>query len=837
METSKTGRKRGQKKHQLIQAAVVCLATVSLFTTAQGMNKYIFENTPISFAASAAIQGILLAMSMGLPTYIGDVFKNQWNVLLKILVSFFILILTLVALICSSWFSYIYIAEKVHFDSWNTESELLVQQAYREELYNAKDYAHAYRVYLENSLGEKIIELEKIADELEKSEQLEALKVEWDQIRADYGEMGTLVGGYMLPVIDTMKNAMKEDHSPNSREQAVMAIEDAKNNINNRKEVIAQRLADINGNIDSYNTRIANYENQINRATEGTDISSLQATLNNTRELLQKETEKQSKLLTEYDQLNDAFSKLQIYETYLGLNESTSSITIKNQLLEMQTEFFAENPDEEALLGTAESIFKSLRNASTYEEGDKLSYSNLLVQMNQLILNLKDYSIIKKTEAQLDSYINEFALEEVGNTAEVEETEEAQEVETKGTEKIQEAGTSTEETTVEEGTKETAEEEGTEAGASTEETTEEEGTEAGTSTEETTEEEETEAETKETAEEEETEAETKETVGEEGEKTEETKETEAKKIKDDSWKKKWNGQLEELKSVISAMPVYTEVADSTNETNSLTDLQREILQRYSRNESSNRLDDMIRFYIADHNALYQGIIYLRSPYNELAWFAFFLAFLFDIAGFILGFVNQGNIENRTVDEEENPDDRDNEKNGDMDNTVEWSILSTLHKYRILTGDYEKKDGIYSYQVFENGLLRTWKVDDTVSYKQGIYKQDSAVETKGEQVPKTQKDILFHDQAGGPQDGVYLDCSLKFNEGSLLLVEEVKNAKSEKFLVNLYEYVPVHSYSCSRGESRTVPVQDLAKNNFAAKMAVFALNDKGSRVVAIYVVED
>lgn len=817
MGESKSGKKQGQKNHQLIQAAVVCLATVSFFTTAQGMNNYIFKNAPISYAASAAIQGILLAMSMGLPTYIGDVFKNQWNVLLKILVSFFIVILTVVALFCSSWFSYIYIADVVHFDSWNTESELLVQQTYREELYNAKDYAHAYRAYLENSLGEKIIELEEMTDELEENEQIEALEVEWQAKREEYEKENTLVASYMLPVLDVMDKAMQKNPSQNSREQAARAIEDAKNNINNSKEIIEQRLAEINGNIDSYSTRITNYTNQINHATEGTDIPSLQAALNNTSELLQKETENQSNLLTEYDQLNDALSKLQIYETYLGLNESTSTITIKTQLLEMQTEFFAENPDEEALLGTAESIFKSLRNASTYEEGDKLSYSNLLVQMNQLILNLKDYSIIKKTEAQLDSYINEFALEEeVGKTS---ETEEAQQVKIKGTE-------------------ETAGEEEIEAGASTEETTEAETKEAET----------TEVETKEAAGEEGTEAgkagettevETKETekVEETKETTEEAEESEAKKIKDNSWKKKWNGRLEELKSVISAMPMYTEVADSTNEVNSITDSQREVLQNYSRNESSNRLDDMIRFYIAEHNALYQGIIYLKSPYNELAWFSLVLAFLFDISGFILGFVSQGDVENEVMGKEGNSEDRWNEKVGDEDNTVEWSIIPTLHKYRVLTGDYEKKDGVYSYQVFEDGVIKTWKVDDTDSYGYGIYEQDLAVATKGTQVPGTKKEILFHGQAGGPQDGVYLNCSLKFNEGSLLLVEEVNNVKNERFLVNLYEYVPVHSYSRSRGESRTVPVQDLAKNNFEAKMAVLALNDKGSRVAAIYVLEE
>lgn len=79
----------------------------------------------------------------------------------------------------------------------------------------------------------------------------------------------------------------------------------------------------------------------------------------------------------------------------------------------------------------------------------------------------------------------------------------------------------------------------------------------------------------------------------------------------------------------------------------------------------------------------------------------------------------------------------------MDNTVEWSILPTLHKYRILTGDYEKKDGVYSYQVFEDGLLEDWKVNDTAFYGYGIYEQDAVVEAKGTQVQGIQKEISFH----------------------------------------------------------------------------------------------
>ena len=204
---------------QLIQVAVICLAGVSLFTTAQGMTQYIFRNNAVSYAASTAIQGILLAMSMGLPGYLRRVWENSWHWFWRILVCVIIVLLTIVTMFCSSWFSYIYIAGIVHFDSWGTDSELLVQQTFRTELYNARDYAHIYRTYLEGDLGEKILMLEEQADIISKNEQLDNLDMDWDQEREDYGDTGTTVGNYMTTVIDAMENAMRGVRSGSSRER------------------------------------------------------------------------------------------------------------------------------------------------------------------------------------------------------------------------------------------------------------------------------------------------------------------------------------------------------------------------------------------------------------------------------------------------------------------------------------------------------------------------------------------------------------------------------------------------------------------------------------------
>ena len=152
----------------LLQVAVVLLAVVSFFTTANGMSQYIFSgNMGIAYAASAAIQGILLSLSMNLPDYVHGIWTQKWNWLIRLLLCIAAFCLTGVAVFCSSWFSYIYIAEVIHQDSWGTDSELLVQQAYRSELYDAQEYARAYRIYLENAVGEKILLIEEQATHLQ----------------------------------------------------------------------------------------------------------------------------------------------------------------------------------------------------------------------------------------------------------------------------------------------------------------------------------------------------------------------------------------------------------------------------------------------------------------------------------------------------------------------------------------------------------------------------------------------------------------------------------------------------------------------------------------------
>lgn len=72
----------------------------------------------------------------------------------------------------------------------------------------------------------------------------------------------------------------------------------------------------------------------------------------------------------------------------------------------------------------------------------------------------------------------------------------------------------------------------------------------------------------------------------------------------------------------------------------------------------------------------------------------------------------------------------------------------------------------------------------------------------------------------------------FEEGSLFFI----HLGEKKFIASIDDYVPVHSYHPGKGENQTLPAKELFKNMIQADIAVVALNAKGMRVSAVYVME-
>lgn len=735
-KTVGAGEKSGS---QLLQFAVICLAIASFFTTAQGMRSYIFNGEPtIAYVTSGAIQGILLALSMNLPRFMRRIWNEKSNVFIKAIIEIVLLILTGISLFCSSWFSYVYIAETVHKGSWDTDSELLVQQIYRNELYDASDYSKAYRTYLEAELGQEILNLQSLANQL--PTQASDFNMDWESEQQQYASDNTVASSYMTTAINQLKLAFETAPSQENRDLAEQAVTEAQKNIEVALKNEQTRLGDVRKDLSTYNDQISNLNQQIRNATTQAEITSLQETLRSYQETQSTAAAQQQTIQQEISALQNAQGRLNVYAVNLGLSNSTSSISIKRNLLEMQTELFKDDPDVDSLRNLATETFSNLRNAESLSAGSEgensLSYNDLLTRMNTLVLNLNDYASIKSIETTLNDLTNG----------------------------LQRATTSTSNT---------------------------------------------------------------------------------------KWKSVWQTRIENLKAQISALPTFV---TSSADVSEITESQQRILTGFDRTESCANLDNATRRYINDHNALEQGTIYLTSPYKGLALFALVLAFFLDLSGFVFGVVDLGAKENKNDSGISGNNDRETidvpkifksmkEKVGE--NESQWSIRPTANSYKVVTGNFRCEDGVYYYGVFENGIHKEWKVVDDHAYHEGIYLVDNVAARKGVALSEKHQDVIFSNQGFEkmPQDGVYLNGTLSYHEGSLLFEAEVggksdksaENDASPYYIANVEEYVPVHCYAPKRGENITQPAIDLAKFPMKVKVAVLALNPDCTRIVAMYLI--
>ena len=736
-KTVGAGEKSGS---QLLQFAVICLAIASFFTTAQGMRSYIFNGEPtIAYMTSGAIQGILLALSMNLPRFMRRIWNEKSNVFIKAIIEIVLLILTGISLFCSSWFSYVYIAETVHKGSWDTDSELLVQQIYRNELYDASDYSKAYRTYLEAELGQEILNLQSLANQL--PTQASDFNMDWESEQQQYASDNTVASSYMTTAINQLKLAFETAPSQENRDLAAQAVTEAQKNIEVALKNEQTRLGDVRKDLSTYNDQISNLNQQIRNATTQAEITSLQETLRSYQETQSTAAAQQQTIQQEISALQNAQGRLNVYAVNLGLSNSTSSISIKRNLLEMQTELFKDDPDVDSLRNLATETFSNLRNAESLSAGSEgensLSYNDLLTRMNTLVLNLNDYANVKSIETVLYDLMNKL------------------------------------------------------------------------------------------------------------------RNTRTASISDEEWKPVWQMGIENLKAQISALPTFV---TSSADVSEITESQQRILTGFDRTESCANLDNATRRYINDHNALEQGTIYLTSPYKGLALFALVLAFFLDLSGFVFGVVDLGAKENKNDSGISGNNDRETidvpkifksmkEKVGE--NESQWSIRPTANSYKVVTGNFRCEDGVYYYGVFENGIHKEWKVVDDHAYHEGIYLVDNVAARKGVALSEKHQDVIFSNQGFEkmPQDGVYLNGTLSYHEGSLLFEAEVggksdksaENDASPYYIANVEEYVPVHCYAPKRGENITQPAIDLAKFPMKVKVAVLALNPDCTRIVAMYLI--
>lgn len=251
--------------------------------------------------------------------------------------------------------------------------------------------------------------LQSLANQL--PTQASDFNMDWEIERQQYASDDTVASSYMATAINQLKLAFETAPSQENRDLAEQAVTEAQKNIEAALKNEQTRLGDVRKDLSTYNDQISNLNQQIENATTQAEITSLQETLRSYQETQSTAAAQQQTIQQEISALQNAQGRLNVYAVNLGLSNSTSSISIKQNLLEMQTELFRDDPDVDSLRNLATETFANLRNAeslSTDSEGESsLSYSNLLTQMNTLVLNLNDYANVKSIETVLYDLTNE----------------------------------------------------------------------------------------------------------------------------------------------------------------------------------------------------------------------------------------------------------------------------------------------------------------------------------------------------------------------------------------------------------------------------------------------
>lgn len=279
----------------------------------------------------------------------------------------------------------------------------------------------------------------------------------------------------------------------------------------------------------------------------------------------------------------------------------------------------------------------------------------------------------------------------------------------------------------------------------------------------------------------------------------------------EDWKEVWTEKLDALKSAIGTLPAYSGTENS-------------LLRNYDRTEAMDHLDDLSRLYIAEHNAVDQAGIYLRSPNRGLALFSLAVAFFLDIAAFTVGFliylVEEKNKKEQLLRGLSTQRDR-----GDAAADTGFGIVSpaTARRYLYLTGDYIRENERFYYKALD-GENETEVVLDKPDFQRGFYLEDG-----GALAAVSPQTLALYQMPNGPRDGIYLNCSLQYREPVLSIQEDGKTAF--EFLASVGEEVPV--YRMQDGQCVSCVTADVPPQKM--QMVVLALNNAGTAVAAIYLI--
>lgn len=384
----------------ILRIATVLLAVVSWWATAQGMSDYVFQERWQARLASLAVQGILLGLNFYLPAF--------WRYFTSMRGKAAMAALSLVALFCSSWFSYVYISGKVYEQAWDMESQLLIQSTYRSELYEAMDYTEEYQRLLRDGLGEQISGLYLRAQELEQEERSAADVPDLTEDRADYANNRDFAArNEIAAAITALEQALRPEAAANDREQAKNTIAEQQELVKQRLETLSTQVEQTHDAIAQANRQVQNAQARLDAAPAGTDTAELEAALESASRRLRNQQDRLEVQEAEQADYQTAQGLLTRYASQLGQTSLGSGIQISDSLRTIQSALLQSRIDTVAVENEARDIFAQLQGEEALMASNVSVYQELLTEMDGFIRDIQDYAALGESGTELDKLADE----------------------------------------------------------------------------------------------------------------------------------------------------------------------------------------------------------------------------------------------------------------------------------------------------------------------------------------------------------------------------------------------------------------------------------------------
>lgn len=391
----------------LLRLATVLLAIVSWWSTAQGMRDYVFSQAWQANLASFAIQSILLGLNFYLPTF--------WRWIHSLRGKICVLALSGVVLFCSSWFSYVFIVGTVYEKSWQTESRLLVQSVYRNELYKADEFVQISSDALRETLGDEVAALytaSKTAD-TETTQNPSGLDLTAD--KASYADNADFAANSEIAsAIQAMQTATQEEASSGVREQAAAALTQLTEQVETHIGQLTQQISQTQDALTAAADAQTSAASALRNAPYGSNTNALQSAYSSAASRLsnlQDTVNQQQQDLQDYQQ---AQGILQRYAGVLGIAGNAASVQTGQALRSIQSALLQTDVDTEAIEQQARTVFEQLQAAQ--DSGSDADFQTLLNDMDSFIRKVQDYAVLKSSGDALQNQIDSMTADTAQDT-------------------------------------------------------------------------------------------------------------------------------------------------------------------------------------------------------------------------------------------------------------------------------------------------------------------------------------------------------------------------------------------------------------------------------------